>query len=95
MTLIIEDVTSLEDAVPLRAKKLAISFHEKLVNENLFDDLFAILNKNQGKCDVVFNLALNENLKVEILSLPLRVQGTKNLEREIISRGGEVYWFLN
>lgn len=95
MTLIIEDVTSLEDAIPLRAQKLAITLEENKVGENLFEDVFALLSKNQGKCDVVFNLNLKEKLKVEILSQPLRIQGTKNLERELIAKGCEVFWYLN
>jgi DNA polymerase III subunit alpha len=92
ITLILEEVTLLEDMVPMKAKKLAINICQEKAEEIILEQIFALLSKNQGKCDVYFNLKLNDNLSVNILSQPLRIQGNKQLERTLIEKGCQVSW---
>lgn len=92
ITLILEEVHLLEDVVPMKAKKLLINLcQEKALEKNL-EEIFALLSKNQGKCDVYFNLNLENNLSVNILSQPLRIQGNKQIERTLIEKGCQVSW---
>ena len=83
MTLILEEVVRLEDAVPLRANRMSITLAETKLNEKVLEELFAMLSRNQGKCDVTFNLMLDERLRVDILSQPLRVQGNKKFGKRV------------
>jgi DNA polymerase-3 subunit alpha len=95
LTLIVEDVTHLVDAVPKRAKRLSLELEEKYLDDTFLEELFALLSKNQGKCEVDFKLNLENSLKIEVLSQPLRIQGTKQLERDLIAKGCRVNWHLN
>lgn len=95
ITLIIEDVNRLEDVIPMKAQKLSIKLSSEKAQEKILEEIFALLSKNQGKCDVYFNLGLEDNLLVNILSQPLRIQGNKQLERDLTERGCQVSWYLN
>ncbi|MEK7722838.1 MAG: OB-fold nucleic acid binding domain-containing protein, partial [Acidobacteriota bacterium] len=95
ITLIMEEVNLLVDVVPMRAKKLSIDICENKAEEKILEEIFALLSKNQGKCDVYFNLSLEKNLSVNILSQPLRIQGNKQLERTLIEKGCQVSWYFN
>ncbi len=95
MTLIIEEVNRLEDSVSKRASKLSLSFAEKIADEKFLEDVFALLSENQGKCDVQVKILLNDGVSVDILSQPLRIQGSKKLESELTKKGCQVLWHLN
>ena len=95
MTLILDDILRLDDAVPMKAHKISVTLSETASNESFVEEMFALMSKNQGKCDVSLKVRLQNGLRVEILSLPLRIQGTKQLENELIQRGCEVFWHLN
>lgn len=95
MTIIMDEVTRLEDAVPLRATKVSISLSESRANETDLEQIFAMLSKNQGKCDVLFSLELENQVEVDILSQPLRIQGNKRLEKDLTEKGCKVFWHLN
>lgn len=95
MTLIIEDVQKLEDAVPMKAQRVSIALAEKNFKDNVLEDIFALLSKNQGKCDVYFDLRIDGDLAVNIRSMPLRIRGTKSLENQLKEKGCQVFWHLN
>jgi DNA polymerase-3 subunit alpha len=95
ITLIVEDVQKLLDAVPSKANKVEINLPFNILNEKYLEDIFALLSKNNGKCDVYLNLQLDTEVCVNLLSQPLRIAGTKNLEKELINKGCQVNWFLN
>lgn len=92
LTLIIEEVNQLEDAVPMKAQKLSVSLSE--ISDETLEEIFALLSKNTGKCDVYLNLKIDERFSVNILSQPLRIQGTRNLELLLQKKGCQIQWHL-
>jgi hypothetical protein len=94
MTLIIEEVTRLDDAVPLKSQRLSLTIPADGADERFLEEIFALLSKNQGKCDVNLRLCLDRGVKIEILSQPLRIQGSKSLENDLSARGCQVAWHL-
>jgi DNA polymerase-3 subunit alpha len=95
ITLILDEVQKLEDAVPSKAKKVFISLpSQRRADEKILEEIFAMLSRHQGKCDVLLELELEENLSVKLLSQPLRINGTRNLENELKNKGCKVIWEL-
>lgn len=95
LTIILEDAQKLADAVPSKAKSVAISLGSECLEEKMLEDIFALLSKNQGKCDVSFKILLQEDISVSLLSQPLRISGTRALEEFLSEKGCRVEWFLN
>lgn len=95
ITVIMEEANLLEDIVPMRAKKITINICEQKALEKNLEDIFALLSKNQGKCDVYFNLELQSKCFVNILSNPLRIQGNKEIERQLNEKGCQITWYFN
>jgi DNA polymerase-3 subunit alpha len=94
ITLIIDDVQKLLDAVPSKANRVEISIpFENLFEKNL-DEIVGLLNKTMGKCDVYLNVNLEDKVSVGIVSQPIRVLGSKKLENDLISKGCQVVWHL-
>ncbi|MEP7077019.1 MAG: DNA polymerase III subunit alpha, partial [Acidobacteriota bacterium] len=90
-TLIMNDAKRLDDAIPSRARAMSIYLPDAAVDEKYFDELADILNKDQGGCDVYINLSVN-NVDLKILSLPLKVQGSRRLEKKLGEKGCRVEW---
>lgn len=94
ITVILEEVKKLADAVPQKAKSLSITLPIGNLNENYLDNLLALLSKDKGKCEVFFDLAINDVLQMKIYSQPLRIQGSIKLENELKMRGCQIAWIL-
>ncbi len=94
ITVIVEEVRKLADALPLKARRLALSLDKKSFDESYFEKLTEIFNKNRGGCDVVFDFALENGISVKIQSQALRVQGTSRLEKELNDLECRVRWVL-
>jgi DNA polymerase-3 subunit alpha len=94
ITLILEEAKRLADAVPQKARHLLISLPFKEYNEAYFDGLLTLLSRDKGKCEVYINLQLEASVNVRVYSQPLRIQGSKNLENELLTRGCDVDWVL-
>jgi DNA polymerase-3 subunit alpha len=94
ITLILEEAKKIADAVPLKAKKLCLTLPGVGFDERLLEDLFSILSKSKGNCEIIFDILLEENLSLSMLSQPLRIQGTSRLEDELQRKGCGVHWIL-
>ncbi len=94
ITLILEEAKKIADAVPLKAKKLYLTLPGIGFDEHLLEDLFSILSKSKGSCEIIFDISLEENLSLSMLSQPLRIQGTSRLEDELQRKGCGVRWIL-
>jgi DNA polymerase III subunit alpha len=94
ITIILEEAKRLADAVPQKARHLMVSLPNESCSESYLDGLLTLLSKEQGKCEVFFNLKLETDLCVRIYSQPLRIQGSKTLENELKTRGCNVEWVL-
>jgi DNA polymerase-3 subunit alpha len=94
ITIILEDAKQLADAVPLKARNMTITLPQKSVDESFFEELFTILSKNKGNCEVHLNFELNEKISLKMLSLPLRTQGSSKIENDLKQYGCQVNWVL-
>ncbi|CAN5534496.1 DNA polymerase III subunit alpha [soil metagenome] len=93
ITFIVNDVKSLADAQPRNARSVTIALANRENNEEYFYDLYTLLNRCQGRCEVLIELPA-ENLSVKMQSHALRIQGSRNLENELRSRGCAVKWVI-
>jgi len=94
VTLILEDARRLADTVPQKAKNLQLTVTADDFANSFLDDLLQLLSREKGKCEVFVNLKLGEDLYVKVYSQPLRIQGSKKLENELVKRGCEIEWVL-
>ncbi|MGI8467798.1 MAG: OB-fold nucleic acid binding domain-containing protein, partial [Pyrinomonadaceae bacterium] len=96
ITLILEEAQLLDDAIPSKSRKVLITLPQAAgAEEKFLEDLFALLSRQPGKCDVYFKLNLGKKLFVRLLAQPLRIDGTRKLERELYGLGCGVKWELN
>jgi DNA polymerase III subunit alpha len=94
ITLIMDEVQKLDDAVPSKAQKISITLYQNFLDEKNLEDIFAMLSRHRGKCDVYLNLVLDNKLSINLLSQPLRISGTRLLENELSKKGCQVKWEL-
>lgn len=94
ITMILDDVKKLEDAIPLKARNVKITLPSKDLDELYFEKLFTILSQGKGSCEVYLDFILNEKLSLKMLSLPLRTQGSSKIENDLKNQGCRVEWIL-
>ncbi len=94
ITVILEEAKRLADAVPQKARHLLISLPLEEYNDRYLDGLLTLLSRDKGKCEVFLDLELEKSLSVRIYSQPLRIQGSKSLENELMTKGCRVDWVL-
>jgi DNA polymerase III subunit alpha len=92
ITIILEEATRLDDAVPLRARKATLTLPHDKFDEKLLEDIFLILSDQKGKCDVYLKLQLSPEVCVSLRSQPIRVKGTRRLENELKQKGCIMTW---
>lgn len=95
ITLIVEEAKKLAEAIPVKAQNVSIllPFRDNL-GEDYFEELFSVLSKNNGNCEVFLNFNLGNKIELKIRSKPLRVKGSVNLENELLHKGCGVNWIL-
>ena len=94
ITLILEEAKNIADAVPLKARNLLITLPKNRFDEAYLEDLFAILSRSKGNCEITFQIPLEENVSLKLNSQPLRIQGTSRLGTELLKKGCRVDWVL-
>lgn len=94
MTIILEDAKKLADALPQKARRAAIILPKKGFGENFLEELFTMLSRDRGGCEVSLEILLDNNLNLKLQSQPLRIQGSSRLENELIEKGCQVSWIL-
>jgi DNA polymerase III subunit alpha len=95
LTLFVDEAESLSEAVPSKAARIIVSVAAEQMTEKTLEDLMATLSKNQGKCDVYIDLVCPENVVVRMVSQPLRISGSRKLEKDLLERNYKVNWELN
>jgi len=70
---------------------MSIGLPKIALGEEYFDSLLEVLNRSQGNCDVYLNMTVDE-LDLSIMSLPLKIQGTRRLQAELEAKGCTVEW---
>ncbi|CAA9431022.1 MAG: DNA polymerase III alpha subunit [uncultured Pyrinomonadaceae bacterium] len=94
ITVILEEVKKLADAVPIRARILAIDVQKKDFDEAYLEELVTVLNKNRGTCEVNFSFRLGPGMEVKINSPAVRIQGSSRLQSELMEKDCRVEWVL-
>jgi DNA polymerase-3 subunit alpha len=94
ITMILEDVKKLADAVPTRARCLAIDVQKKDFDEAYLEDLITILNKIRGSCEVNLSFRLEPGMEIKINSPVVRIQGSNRLQSDLIEKECRVRWIL-
>lgn len=94
ITVILENVRKLTEAVSLKAQNVSINLPAKNLSKEFFEDIFQILSRNHGKCLVNLSFTLNDHLFLKIHSQPLRIQGSNRLEEALREKGCQVNWHL-
>jgi DNA polymerase-3 subunit alpha len=94
ITIIVESVRKLTEAISLEARNVAIKLPKKNLDEKYFDDLFTILSRSRGNCEVYLHFNIENQMAVKILSQPIRIQGSAVLEQQLIDKGCQVHWNL-
>lgn len=93
ITLIVSDVRDLIEAIPKNAKAVSITLPSREFDDEYFADLFSVLSRSQGKCDVFLQLPL-DRINVRIQSQLLRIDGSSRLQADLETRGCLVEWVL-
>jgi DNA polymerase-3 subunit alpha len=94
ITLILDEVKKLNDAVPLKARSVLINLAEKNPDEKYFEELFMVLSRSKGSCEVYLNFSIEGGAKLKMYSQPLRIQGSSRLEAELKQKNCSVEWIL-
>ncbi len=94
ITVILEDAKKLADAIPQKSRTISVVLPEKQVDEKFFEDLFIVLSRNKGNCEVFLNFLVEGKYLLRVFSQPLRVQGSSSLENELRQKGCQVSWIL-
>jgi DNA polymerase-3 subunit alpha len=86
ITLIVNEVKKIADAVPLKAREVAIDLPATITDEKYFEELFTTLSKNQGKCEVLLRFNVGECLALQLRSQPLRIQARAAWKRSLSAK---------
>ncbi len=94
VTLIVSDVSILNDAISSKARSIEITVTEDNANASYFERLLPILDRNKGNCEIYWKIPLNERFTTTILSSGLNIQGSTALEDILVKEGCRVKWNL-
>lgn len=94
ITLIADEIQNLDEAIPSKAQKVSIELSRKNLDQQYLEEVFALLSRHQGKCDVYLNLKINDTISIDLLSQPLRISGNKAIEKKLQDNGCRVNWEL-
>ena len=84
-------MTSLTESVSRNARSVTITFPRKGVDQTFIEEVYSILSASSGRCEVFMNLNVND-LDLKVRSIPLRIEGARNVERALKERGCAVEW---
>jgi len=93
ITFILNEAKSLRDAQPRNAKEVSIFLPKQDYDDGYFYDLFSILSRNQGRCTVSINIAIND-LEIKFHSQAIQMQGSRAIENELKAKGCSVDWIM-
>ena len=94
VTLILDEIKKLADAITQKAQNVSITLPFKKVDEKYLEDIFTILDRHKGTCEVLLGFSLEPEIFIKVRSQPLRIQGSSRLENELKQKGCRVEWVL-
>lgn len=93
ITLIVNEIRSLPEAIPARARRVSVTLPKNRVDEAYFNDLRGVFSSNYGKCEVILGFTV-DNVELKLETPPNRVQGSRKLEKDLTDMGCAVEWVL-
>ncbi|MGI8787299.1 MAG: DNA polymerase III subunit alpha [Pyrinomonadaceae bacterium] len=94
ITVILETAKKLSEAISLKAKNVFITLPDKNFDEKYCEDLFTVLGRSRGSCEVFLSFKLDFNTALKVCSRAIRIQGSSALEIELQKMGCQVVWNL-
>jgi DNA polymerase III alpha subunit len=92
ITVIVEKVTELTQAVQKKAREIIIGFPDSTDSTELCEAVRNLLEQSKGDCDV-FVEVVTEGMLVRVRAHPsLKVQGSAEIESALRNLGCEVKW---
>ncbi len=91
ITFIVDEAEILTEAAQKNAQSVTLTLPPTVTEPSQFEAIFEILSRNHGRCEVFLNFAADD-IDVKIAAVPLRVQGSKELETALRAKGCEVRW---
>ncbi len=91
ITFIVNEVRSLVEAQSRSARALSVRLPDSTLDESYLFEIFGILSRSQGSCEVLLNLPLN-GVDVKMNTSGLRITGTRALEAELLEKGCSIEW---
>jgi DNA polymerase III subunit alpha len=93
VSVIVEEVSRLDDVLQRKARALMVRIPANTEPKLLLDDLFGILDKHRGDCEVFIEMYLEGNVIVRARPHnALRVRGSLDLEGALRKHGCQVEW---
>lgn len=93
ITVIVNEIKSLPDAIPTRARQVSVTLPKDRTDEEYFDNLRGVFSSNSGRCEVILNMTVDD-VRLRLETPPNRVQGSRKLEKDLNDLGCAVEWVL-
>ncbi|REJ78494.1 MAG: DNA polymerase III subunit alpha [Acidobacteria bacterium] len=91
LVVIVNDVTSLTEAIYKQARKLIIKFPERL-EDSLLEGVFTLLGSGKGSCEVTLEIPAGRGVWVTLDSPPMRISGSSKISTELEELGCAIDW---
>lgn len=93
ITIIVEEIANLDDVLQRRSRAVVLRLPTSVESNGLLEELFALMDKHKGDCEVLLEFALEGQVLVRAKPhSALRVQGSLELESALRQRGCRVEW---
>jgi DNA polymerase-3 subunit alpha len=94
ITIIVDQVKKIAEAVPQMAQVLNLTLSKEHLNDNFLEEMLTLLSREQGRCEVCIGFNLGDNCYVNVISEPLRIKGSSQIEEYLRKQGCQVQWVL-
>jgi DNA polymerase III subunit alpha len=96
ITLIVDEVKSISETVFQNAVGLNIFLPpDAHTGGTILEEVFSLLGRTQGNCMVYLNLELDDYYAAKVLAEPLRIRGSREIERHLKEKGCRLHWDFN
>jgi DNA polymerase-3 subunit alpha len=91
LTAIVSEVRSLSEARSRHARSAIVTLPEREYDEAFLQAVCSVLNSSHGRCEVYLKFPV-EGLSIKLRSGPIRVEGSRRLEKELESLECSICW---
>jgi len=91
LTVIVSDIKPIADVIAAHLREISITLPTDRTNSQLLEEIYLLLSKNPGRCDVWLDLKV-DGIDVRLKSEAGRVAISRTLTHELESKGCSVSW---